>query len=577
MVARHSLRFVISCADDLRRAEDAIGSSAEPVIIEANLESTALLEIEEFRALAAAVRVAGANVTFTSDDPLRRELARIAGLKVIAPEPAVSGIRRALEANAPTRKIDSQTVVTAKPPRDPEPVPTLTEVLNDYTNHGDEESYASFSFVINPPVPRRQDQPTGEWHYQAHPYVAAGYPRRRGSRRSAKVAAIATVFALLLLTASAAVLVALLAPQATVTLVPATSTLNAEVRYGIAGTGAAYDVAIEPETITSTMTYTATIPTTGSRTEPDGTATGEILLTNPMTHEVVVPAGTVFTSPSGIDFTTTDEVVVPAADPFGTLTMGSAVVAISATTPGPDGNIEAQALSGQLPDGIFYTNREATAGGTVREIATVAEADLEALRSQALAAFIEQAPGEVASSIPAGHNLVVGSAEAGTMSATFDYEAGADASEVTIRASQDVSALVYDPAELEQMAKSELNQRLTREVPKDNVLLAESIQVADPVEIKTNSGNPEYRMTASARTRAVLDEDVLAALKHDLVGASPDEAGLKVAMVKGVARFDIEYGPEWFPFEWAPRFESRIAIDIDDGTPTETTASETRP
>ena len=89
MVARHSLRFVISCADDLRRAEDAIGSSAEPVIIEANLESTALLEIEEFRALAAAVRVAGANVTFTSDDPLRRELARIAGLKVIAPEPAV--------------------------------------------------------------------------------------------------------------------------------------------------------------------------------------------------------------------------------------------------------------------------------------------------------------------------------------------------------------------------------------------------------------------------------------------------------------------------------------------------------
>jgi hypothetical protein len=64
---------------------------------------------------------------------------------------------------------------------------------------------------------------------------------------------------------------------------------------------------------------------------------------------------------------------------------------------------------------------------------------------------------------------------------------------------------------------------------------------------------------------------------EDIVGADETEVGLRVATLKGVARFDIEYGPEWFPFDWAPRLESRIAIDIDAGTATQTTANETRP
>ncbi len=84
-------------------------------------------------------------------------------------------------------------------------------------------------------------------------------------------------------------------------------------------------------------------------------------------------------------------------------------------------------------------------------------------------------------------------------------------------------------------------------------------------------------MSASAHTRAVLDPEVVAALKQDLVGASEEEAAGKVALLKGVAGFNIEYGPDWFPLEWPPRLESRIAIEIDDSTATQTAAGETRP
>jgi hypothetical protein len=103
------------------------------------------------------------------------------------------------------------------------------------------------------------------------------------------------------------------------------------------------------------------------------------------------------------------------------------------------------------------------------------------------------------------------------------------------------------------------------------------VSESDPSVIPTESGNPEYRMSASARTRMVLDPSVVAALKSDLVGVSEDEAASKVALVRGVARFDIEYGPEWFPLNWPPRLESRIAINIDDSAATETASGATRP
>jgi hypothetical protein len=577
MVARHSLRFLVSGPDDLLRAEDAIDSAGDPVTIEANADSGVLLEIEDFRCLASTARAAGTAVTFSSDDPLRRELARIVGLAVEEPAPVLSGLSRAIQSNAPTRKIDR--VETPTPGiANTEPVPSLSEALDDYATDTTDESYASFSFVITPPIPRRAGQFTGEWRYDAPAHQPVKRTRaRRSSKTVGRAAAVAIVTALALLIASATVMAALIVPQATITLVPTTSLISADVSYGIAGQGSAFDVAIEPETITSSVSFTTSIPASGIRTEPDGTASGEILLTNPLTTEVYLPAGTVLTTSAGISFSTVEDVVIPAADPFGTLTMGSAVTTILASIPGPDGNIAPQQLAGQLDSGLFYSNRDQTSGGTLREISTVAESDLEALRILADEALSTQTGPEIASQVPEGQRMIEGSIEVGAVSLSYSHELGADATEVSIEASQPVSAQVYDPERLNEMAVDEMNRRLAGAVPRDNVLLAGTISVGDPIEIQTSSGNPEYRMSSSARIRAVLDPEVVGALKHDLVGLSQEEAEAKVVLLKGVARFDIEYGPEWFPLDWPPRLESRIAINIDDGAATTEATGETRP
>lgn len=553
-----------------------MGLIGGPVIVEANTESNVLSEIDDFRWLAAAARVSGASVSFASDDPLRRELARIVGLNVEASEKAVSGVRRAIESNAPTRKIDSVEVLPARP-ASTQPVPTLTEALNDYTNHGD-ESYASFSFVVNPPVPRRPGHRESEWYYDGTPLPThSPSGRRRSSRRVGRAAGIATVAAIALLLASSAIMVALLAPQATVTLIPTTSVISADVSYGIAGQPGNVDVAIEPVSVQGEVTWSTTIPTTGVRSVPDGFAAGEILLTNPLTTEVLLPAGTVLSTPDGLSYSTTAEVVVPAADPFGSLTMGSAPAPIQASEAGPASNLPEQALSGQLDNGLFYSNRTPTAGGTMRDIAIVSEADIEALRSEAENALAAQHSETVTALVPQGQQLVQGSTTFGEVAATYSHEVGADAEEVSVSASQAISAAVFDPQELQRMASEELNRRLTASIPRENVLLADSITTSEPAELATASGNPEFRVSASAHTRAVLDPQVVAVLKRDLVGASEAEAAGKVALLKGVAGFNIEYGPDWFPLDWPPRLESRIAIDIDDSTATQKAARETRP
>lgn len=579
MVARHSLRFVIACEEDFPRAEEAIGSTDGPITIDAGLDSGTLLEVEEFRCLAAAARVSGASVTFSSDDPLRRELARIVGLQVEAPEPAVSAVRRALESNAPTRKIeraDIPQLMSSAPVR--EPVPTLTEALNDYTDHGTHESYASFSFVITPPVPRRRDQTDDDWLYDSGSFNVRPASRRyRGSRRVGKIAAIASVAALTLIVATALVLVALIAPQATVTLVPETSAINADLTYGVAGTGAGYDVAIDPVPITTTLSYSATIPTTGTRSEPDGTASGAVLFTNPSTTELTVPAGTVVTGPDGTSFSTTEDVAVPAADPFGSLTMGSAAVGIVAGAAGPAGNVEAGILNGQLESGLFYSNRDATAGGTLKEIPVVAEADVETLRAQAAQDFAERAQEQIQNEIPAGYRALAGSGETDEPGFAFSHEVGEDTAELRIESTMRVSALAYDPNALHEMAREELSKRLSGSLPADTVLLADTIKVDEPLEIDNVSGNSEYRITASAHARVVIESEMLAELKQDLVGASEANAVRRVSEIEGVSRFELDYGPEWFPLNWPPRLDSRIAIDIDDRPTTQAAAGETRP
>jgi hypothetical protein len=556
MVARYAQRYLVSSRSDLVMAREAIASGSERLLIEAAPDSPVLTRMDEFRDLASTVSQSDAEVSFTSDDPLRVELARIAGLTVIAPDPVTSGVRRAIDSTEATRKID-------RPQPETRPMPEVRNSKGTTADITDDESWASFSFVVNPPVPRRPDLAQNTWYYDGA--LIPVTQRRSGSHhRAGKAAGIAAVIVIMLLLVSSGLMAAVVIPRTNVTLTPIVVPVEAGLTYGVAGYANGVDVTIDPVSISSEITYSATIPTTGIRTEPDGFATGELALMNPSTVEIFLPAGTVLSTVDGLSFATTWDITIPAADPFGSGAMGTAVVELQATTAGPDANIQAYALEGQLDNGLFFQNREAFSGGTVREIPTVAEADLETLRSQAAASLAGRPEAEIAPLIPAGFELIDGSLQTGDMQTAFNLEPGMDATELTINVVLPISAQAFDPVALQEMAEAELANRLAGAVPVDTELLENSISIGTP-EV---TGQYAFELEAGANARAIIDPQIIEALRHDLIGASEEQAAAQVVLLGNVAGFEIEHGPDWLPFDWPPRLESRIAITIDDSTTT---------
>jgi hypothetical protein len=592
MAAQHVERFTVSSADELDDLEACLADGhLEAVQVEIPDGSDALLTAREFRRILLAARASGVTLEFATEDPLRRELARITGARLsILPQAPP------LRADAATRRIERQVghghdVVThatapdteVAPPSRFQPFQTsvttgrATDPFHDVDQPGSEPS---FSFVITPPVPRRPDlnrtQPTARsidgtadlhevWDGYRSPQPASSQAMRR--RRAAPWRALAVMLVLALLASGGLAGAVYAVPSATVTLTPAIRDVTAEVTYGVALPGQSWDIMIAPTELSEQLTFRAEVPTTGERSEPDAAASGTILLTNPTTNAVTIPAGSLLTSTAGLTYATVDDVVVPAADPFGTLTLGSASIAVTATVPGPEGNAPAEALYGQLDNGIFYVNREALDGGTVRYIATVAEADLEALRERATVDLGAQAGSALAARLAVGQQIVSGTEERGPIDLRFSHEVGSDAEVVRVDATQRVAALVFSLNDVHAEARDAVVARLNERAGPNASVRPESIHTSTPQPVAGSNGTA-FSITAGAQAHVAIAGADIAALTRDLPGMPRDAALARIRQVPGVAGVSIRHGPSWLELfeERMPRRQARITIEVVDAT-----------
>ena len=542
------------------------------VVVEIPEDSSALLSAREFRQLMRVAQINGVEIQITTDDPLRRELASILGAP-LSMMPGTQGSQSKAPARSapasghpdtgaaparrtndqPTRRLDSPTI---HPP-----------AVRDAPEEAFESSSASFSFVLTPPTSRRAPSMPALDDDDVDTYIAK--PPRGAPALRRKRARLLTLMATLGAGLGAAFLiVALLVPTATVTLTPAVAPIAANYTYGVAAPGVAYDLTLEPRSISTTLVFNATIPTTGERFEPDAPARGEVLLTNATTAEITIPAGTLFTASGGQTYATTADVVAPAADPYGSMTFGSVTAAVVARQAGPDGNVDAEAIYGQLDNGIFYSNREPIGGGTTRRIATVAQADLDALRAKAAADLTPRASSALAPQLQQGDRLLDGSLRQGDISAVFDKPLGADATSIRVDASLQVTGQAYNLDAGQQQAREAAATRLAALVGQGSVVLADTVRFSEPEPI-VGAPAPAFRIRASADTRAVIDAATLAALRDDLTGTSKADAERIVASVAGVSERTIVYRPDWLPARM-PRLNSKITIKVIAGGGTAT-------
>jgi hypothetical protein len=387
--------------------------------------------------------------------------------------------------------------------------------------------------------------------------------RRLGTAKL--VAAILAPLVVLLVIGAMAVY---LLPSAEITLVPEEEPVASSLTYGIAIDNVDYDVSLSPTQLTTRSTAEAQREATGERYEPAGTASGTIQITNPLTHEVTVPAGTEIPGANGVMYYTAEDLQIPAADPFGSMSFGSAQVGIYAGVTGPDGNIDAGALTGQLGAELFYTNHEGIGGGWMQGYSVITEDDIESVIAEVEQQLLEIAEDEFMADVPDGFELVPDSLEIGDPDVEADTEAGEDGESVSASGTITVRAHVFDPEELHQLAGSEADRLLARQGGNDRILLAETVSIKEPMAL--NQQNPAYQIDVEAVARKIITEAEKEQIIDAVAGKNREEVEAYLSEHPKVDRFQITIEPGWLP-DRMPEILTRISVHVSSGDATAST------
>lgn len=541
--------------DELLR--DLSSHSNTTLTIDIATETEVLAEPGEYEQLSRAAQSHGVDIELITDDPVRHELARIFGVRALAspsrqttevlgPRDLESKIKRSEESD--TRRIVDPTEEVA--------LGKTEEIYISRERPRFEEavSEASFSFVTASATP------------QSPVYGKRAAPRRdaRSARASKSLrAASLVVSGALIVGAIVALLLALLAPTAAITITPEVRQISSDVTYGLAGSDGQLDVAVEPRLIDDSIIFEASIGTTGSAVLPDQPARGLIFLTNPHTDRVLIPEGTVFAIDGhAVMYQSLVDVELPAADPFESARFGTAVVGIEAFDAGPAGNLDVGVLTGTLESGIMFQNRFPLEGGSTKNVPVITTRDIQALGTVALEGLQAQVPEALSGQVPDGWEFSELPAMIGEPMMIFSGEEGAESDTVTIRAEATVAAAVFNPVELVRTAREYLQSNLTAAVPEGFGLLVETIQTSSPAPRAGSSLEPQT-MQAVGQIEAQIDQETIEQLRQDYVGKRESQVSENLSSVAGVSKYDLVYGPEWLPWEPIPRFPSRISIDVD--------------
>lgn len=494
------------------------------------VDSALLLTAREFRAFRDATEDSRLSVVLRTADPLRMQLAEQMGLHVQSlPKP---------RAVRPT-----QPAVSPKP--EPKPEPETEYVGPDPSTHWPVQSNGATLEPLSADADELPDIPEPR---------ATGVPVRRWLPVAILLAA---------LVAGAFMAMQFLVPRAVVRIVPKSAPVAATLIFDATQAGQALDAdaafALPMQTHQIDAVWNGSAPATGVRTIGDATATGPIELRNAGAEAQAVAAGTRVSTDSGVAFAFVEAVTVPAAD-AATGEPGEATGRVEAVDPGTSGNVDAGDIGGQLPGGIYYSNRmEPTAGGTDKEFPVVTQADLDKLAAEAAAAAASLANEALAADADASGQIVA-EARVAKQDNVFDQPLDAEASSVALQATLTIDVTTYDgelaAAEYERM----LTEQLSALAPAGFAVVPKQIDFSGPRELSADEQGVRLEVDASVDAVAQMTTDAEKALAEKLTGTSQAEAEKILAQESAIASYAIDISPSWGSRQM-PTTASRIVFE----------------
>lgn len=492
-----------------------IGSGDE-LVIEIPADASVLLTANEFRALSIAAERDEVEVSIYTDDPLRRQLATLFGV------PLVNEI--------------------------PEPQPYVAPELDPVE---ETEAFA-------PDVDLDPDDDDGP--------VAAPARSSGGGRSAAKlVGALAAIAGLVVVAVG---LYWLFFSSMTVGLHLQRAKVASTLAYQVTEPGVSADavnsggIVIAGQPVEFTLSRTLTAPATGQTVIPDKPATGELTLRNPTDAELTIEKGTQFQGFTGVTYTFQDAVTVPAASAGQP---GETTANVAAPDGGEAGNAGVGMLTGQLPNGVYYSNRMSElSGGTQKTTTTVLQSDLDQLKAEidkellALATTTELDGGLllVPSTVkPAGTDAAA-TAEASPYA--FSQQAGDEAAEVSLTGTVTFTGTAYDPTELTNAAIPQLQA----EVAAGQTFDPSSVRVNTPAETGNSNGVLSLLATVSGEAIPALDDATRDALAEQLAGGNKTENEQILQGLDYADGYTVTYAPSWLP-KRVPSSAGRITIETN--------------
>jgi hypothetical protein len=246
---------------------------------------------------------------------------------------------------------------------------------------------------------------------------------------------------------------------------------------------------------------------------------------------------------------------VPAAnDAYGA---GRADAEIRAAEGGEAANREIGMLSGQLENGVYYSNRDVqVGGGTDRVTKSVAQEDIDRLVAHAN----EQLPQRLVSApLSDGRMVLPGTLQPGELNYTTDHQAGEQVDTVTIDATMVVSVMAFNPADAVLQATEQLETMLRANTPEGYELEPETLTTADPVLVNDQGDAGLYVLTATANARAMIDDAQRDEIAEAVSGLDPGEAETVVRQYPSVDQVTIDTFPGIL-FTSLPENAERIEI-----------------
>jgi hypothetical protein len=259
------------------------------------------------------------------------------------------------------------------------------------------------------------------------------------------------------------------------------------------------------------------VPVTGAGQSGQAKAVGRITFTNRSREEITISAGTVISTPEGVQFVTEGVAqLAPAVGAWGKTD-------IRAVEAGPRGNVPRGRISligGPLAQKVAVFNEEATASGAPGDMGSVTEGDRKRLRDQLYDRLSKEALAKLSAAVQDGETMLPQVVKVDVLDESYDRRVGEQARALNLRMEVRVSGTAFEQADVDNLAQRAWQPK----TPTGFAIVPDSVRFLPPEVVRAEGEEIVLRVHVDGVAAAQISEErALAAVRWRPVPAAMAE------------------------------------------------------